>query len=678
MNHLNISAVQHERGPRKPKLRQPDTASGTSSTASLGHMHQRQLTLNRARHQHYSRQPYVNTGSPLNTSRPSLTGGAGFNVPPANSIRQQSITSLNQCNNAAGQSILSRDPRNAVFVNGRGSLMNSNIHYPILGLSSSGSNLPAHQEPYCSQKQIDCQLISQYDQANLNDIQLSSTSAQRQANSQPIPNQSFSSSDSDDDGSEEIIVDVDQEGGSCNQRNSTDARLQTMINRRQLNLPNKQRTTTSKRAHDPSHQTQPVDAQFNRDSNLINRHGCHQQQTRNYCQGSTCNSPLTCHNLNPRRVTTCQQQVTLASYPPQLDCDLMRSPARSVSTVDLPSSHLPTSNATNQTLARTEDMLAMSLEEGNFANLSNFLSSSSQMDTNLPSSSSLSDDHAASATVVHQAFKNQQLRNFIFASFLSRLGCSIESQALLTLLLKNNNLPNQKSQAQQQQIKQTATNNNNLQQSFDASKVSLAQNALLGPATMNNGAIRSLASSSDVGSIPSISVTNMEQQRLGNFGNSPTINSSCPSAKQDNDNQTILNSGASSSSLVSASTTMNSDSGSDIKAINVNIPNQQITNCKRIVTTSWQRINSTGLPSDISPFVTSSNAGTNSVSPTASRSKHETAPTTCPGSSSLTSIDFKNIKSLITPNDPNTCPINASELCTIASSTPGLDAKWLT
>lgn len=152
-NQPKILAVQHERGPRKPKLRQPETASGTSSGASLGHVHQRQLTLNRVRHQHYSRQPYVNTGSSLSTSRPSLTGsGGGFNLPPTNSMRQQSIHSLNQCNNAAGQSILSRDSRNGVFINGRGSLMDPSLHYPILNMPSSGLNLPAHQEPYCNRK----------------------------------------------------------------------------------------------------------------------------------------------------------------------------------------------------------------------------------------------------------------------------------------------------------------------------------------------------------------------------------------------------------------------------------------------------------------------------------------------------------------------------------------------
>lgn len=515
--------------------------------------------------------------------------------------------------------------------------------------------------------------IRTYDHGGLNEVALPSMSSSRPTSSQVVSDQSFSSSDHDEDANEEIIVDVEHDGGLYNQQNATDANIQSKLATRQTNQPDKHRLATGRRTGaDLSNQMQPLDIQSKNGSNLITRSECVQTNYRN----SSCSDLSSSYhdNLHPRSVLNShqQQQVAPNTYA-QPVCGLDQLSMRSVPSENHSSNHSTGLNTNLATTRQHEELLGLGSDGGNFSALPNFLSSGLQMNVNLPSLS-IPNDHAVS-TSVNQAMRNQQLRNSIFASFLSRLSCSIESQALLTLLLKNNCSSNQKSASVQQQIKQTITNNN-LQLPSDINKVGLPLKAMPGAISINNGAIKSPAVGGDasLGFVPYINVPSMDQQRLGNLGNSP-INSSCPSGQQDNNNQTILNTAASiSSPLVSVSTTAtikgdcdsNDSSGGSSGAINIKIPNQQqqqqLADSKRISTTTTNRQQfstvSAGLPTDVSPFVTSSKTTPSNnnhlpVPASMSRSRQqETAPT----SSSSSLIDFKNIDSLITPSDSLVLP----------------------
>lgn len=665
MFQSSLSAVQHERGPRKPKLRPTDATSSAGSTGSLTHIHQRQLNINRARHQQYLRQPYANVGPPIGSTRSSLAR----NTVHTTSIiptHQQSLTSLNQCNASSGQSVSSRGSHNGVRINGEDSL---DLHHPAMALSNSGTHLLTNQQPYYSQSKLIQNLnrmgynhVRTYDQRGSNDIALPSMSNSRPTSSQVISDQSFSSSEHDEDASEEIIVDVEHDGGLYNHQNATDGNIRSTITIKQPNQPDKHKLTTGRRTGaDLSNQMQPLDIQSKNGSNLITRSA----QTNYRNLGCSDLSSSYHDNLHPRSVLDShqQQQVAPSTYA-QPVCGLDQSPMRSVPSENHSGNHSGGLNTNLATTRQHEEMLGLGSDGENFSALPNSLSSGLQMNVNIPSLS-IPGDHALNASV-NQALRNQQLRNSIFASFLSRLSCSIESQALLTLLLKNNCSSNQKSASVQQQIKQTITNNS-LQQPSDINKAGLPLKAMPCAISINNGAIKSPAIGGDasLGFVPYINVPSMNQQRLGNLGNSPT-NSSCPSGQQDNNNQTILNTAASiSSPFVSVSTTTtttikgdcdsNDSSGGSIGAINIKIPNQQQQLADSERSTNRQQFNTVaaGLPTDVSPFVTSSKTSTsnnNHLPGPASMSRSRQQETT-PTSSSSSLIDFKNIDSLITPND---------------------------
>lgn len=390
-----------------------------------------------------------------------------------------------------------------------------------------------------------------------------------------------------------------------------------------------------------------------------------------------------------------------AFYATQSLCDL---PQTSVgSSPDLRSNQvMPTScNLKRSHPASHLDKHAFSTENANRNLLSNFKTTNLQ--SNASSSSSSTSDSST-----NQVLKDHQLRNSIFASFLSQLSGSIESQALISLLLKNNGLLDQKlhhqdqqqnqrhhnhqqeqqqqqqQRHQHQQIKQSSANNS--QRTYiDTTKAILTG---LGPTTSlaraaaaamvsNNGAIQlsGMTACADVGpSSSSVSFNTNESSCRTNLGNSPP--GSCHLVHHNlNHGLTIYNQSVNIPSAVSTPSLVVSKGGSS--TIDINNKLEQIETRKP----PMRRFNHTGMMTGVLPsridsplnsLLSASSTNTMPMVPrmsnTMSRSKHVSSslntellsPSSPPSSKQLqplpfrtistsTSIDFKNIDSLIAP-----------------------------
>lgn len=156
-----------------------------------------------------------------------------------------------------------------------------------------------------------------------------------------------------------------------------------------------------------------------------------------------------------------------------------------------------------------------------------------------------------------QNLKNEQLRNTIFASFLSQLSDSSESQALINLLLKNNSALDQKSchpaaYDRQQNIISSKNSANNLsasspqQSSYDVIKVGLSGTASI---VKNNSTMESMVSGGDVAqSMLSMNLTNGQSSlenpsfaSLSSYCSSFHDNQAIPSIDFKNINSLITN-----------------------------------------------------------------------------------------------------------------------------------------
>lgn len=717
---LNISlyfsyiylAVQHERGPRKPKLRPADSETSVQNntrSTPISLIQQRQVGAgNRSRFQQQHRQPFANKTlgeqirSSFNSSSSATSSSINQITYSAASAFGPQVSSINQCNFhslAGGKSMLNRNLRPNHSDNninrGLSTPLISSLNCPILNSSTAFSSNRIPISPYNQASSMTTNEFPRSFQCNNNsnggkfEFDFGATQNGRKLSSHLSSNTSNS-----EDETEEIIVDVEQVYVS----QEVDNRLEKIDNISYL--PSRRRSDCKQPPDKFLKYRLASGSQINTSSSPMNHEESFEMRiNQSEKQQNDDNILATSYRSSHLFPTSECLSINPSFYTTQSLCDLPQTSVRAS-----PSSrpnHLIPASCTNKRSHNTSQ-----LEKRDFGNddvnrglLSNFKTTDLPLD-GAPSSSSPSSMSDLSA---NQAFKDQQLRNSIFASFLSQLNGSIESQALIALLLKNNGLSDQKLQHQdqqhhnrrhhnhpqeqqqqhlqkhhqQQQIKQSSVNNTQrtyvditkaVLSGFGPASKAMAMAAATGMVS-NNGVMQlsGMKARADVGpsSSSSSSFNANEPSCLTSLGNSPS--GSCQLVHH-NDNH----------GLIIYNQSVNIPSMASTPSLDMNNKLEQHIDARK--PPSWQ-FNHTGmmtaaLPSTSSAvnLLSASSATTMSMIPrvsTMSRSKHVSSslntelsspsppsqPLTSrksavtPSSSSITSIDFKNIDSLITPNN---------------------------
>lgn len=729
-------AVQHERGPRKPKLRPPDsgtTVQNNIRSSQVSLIQQRQLAGNRSRLQQQNRQPFANktlsgqTRSLFNSSSSATSSSINQTTYSTASAFIPQVSSINQCNfqSLAGEkSMLSRNLRPNHSDNninrGLSTPLISGLNCPTLNSSTAFSSNRIPISPYNQASSISTSQFSLSfqgnDSSNRGKFEFDIDATQ---NGRRLSSNLSSSISSSEDENEEIIVDVEQVYASQEIDNHLEKNDNTSY------LPSRRRSDCIQPPSKLLEYRLASGSQINSSSGPMNQEESFEMRiNQSEKQRNDDNILATTYHSSQLFPTNEYLSINPAFYTTQSLCDLPQTSVKSP-----PNSRSKNSIQTSCNMKRSYH--ASHLEKHDFSNddvnrglLSNFKT------TNLPLNGDPSSSPSSiSDSSTNQALNDQQLRNSIFASFLSQLNGSIESQALIALLLKNNGLLDQKLQHhnrrhhnhpqeqqqqhlpkqhlshhhqqqqqrhQHQQIKQSSANNAQrtyvditkaVLSGFGPTSKAMAVAAATAAATgmgvvSNNGVMQmtGMKARADVGpsSSSSSSFNANEPSCLTSLGNSPS--GSCQLVHHnDNHGLTIYNQSVNIPSVAST------------PSLDTNNKHEQQIDARK--PPSW-RFNHTGMMTGALPSISSavnllsaSSATTMSMAPkvsTMSRSKHVSSSlntelsspspplqpltlqtTAVATSSSITSIDFKNIDSLITPN-------NSSQIENLPSTTGNL------
>lgn len=290
-----------------------------------------------------------------------------------------------------------------------------------------------------------------------------------------------------------------------------------------------------------------------------------------------------------------------------------------------------------------------------------------------------------------QPNNTDQLRNSIFASFLTHLtGPTIESHALLNLLMENSNRNNNNNESSPRlldqklprQLQTTTTKHhqaiiNNLQQSLETNNATLP--GFKKTTTNNNGAIRSILNDVDKLSTAGGSNFSNEQSHRTSFGNAP-LGPNCPTSTQvDDHGQNIssscsrTNSSRGAMSMPSLSCDVDIEASSmqidkhnvvETMTVNNNTTNNNSNNSYKCTQTLWRMfdpasalisaVSSPGSQPTMPPASISCSRIDHPIdSPSGTVTRSSTTSLSASLSASLSSaINFKDISSLITSTNP--------------------------
>jgi len=594
------------------------------------------MAIHRTRHHLNTRQMLSNKSS-ISATRSQLTSNTAFSNPVLSSIRErQQGTTISQCNTPLGAS-KGRRLRNINFATEQTNplLDGCSLPYPMSAFSSVTHQLSQnHGQGQASIQHFHPKFMQPQNQSNSSEEPIFSTVAR--SGDRTSSDRSCSSSELD--GDEEIIVDDEQEprsridqdinieprigSASCEQSQLNTDKSSSQNGVRHKLPTSFQLQPTTIQAHQFDTRQLSLDSVTNRSDRLLSQRGG-QQSAINYLDPTTSRSQQMFSTIKDRsQRLEISSRMGPAFYSPGQDCDqpirthLEASEARSIDQL----TRLNTVDNLTQ-IGSLAGLAFIGSNENDSAPLSN-LSSDQQLQAGFVSA--LSDPNTA------QALKSQQIRTSIFASFLSRLRGSIDSQTLVTLLLKNSRCLDQKLATTESTTKIKHTETNSLQHSYDTRKVELSCG--IGPtlANYNNGAMRSTLVAGDVGLSSSPRLASEQSHQLINFGNSP-LNYG-PSTEDDHDPQARSN--ATTFSLISAP--------SNVACVTLDTSMVKRFDGKPPI----RRFNHAGLCST-APLA---NASASSAEVSMSRHGYQNLSSSkaymCSGSPA-TSIDFKNVNSLI-------------------------------